>query len=153
MTEKTVSAMERLSSKDFFEHIRAIVSIRHQLSLEYEHETMLLMQTFMFPPESCRAEIEELYRQSFERYRDPNMLRRIYRAELLEQSRLRPGLTPERVLSFTMFVVEQFSQSMLMRMRDRNLPFDPVSLEQMMSVFDDYLDMIRYGTYAGESKV
>ncbi|KIL79295.1 TetR/AcrR family transcriptional regulator [Bacillus badius] len=146
LTEKTLAVIDHIQSNDFFERIKEAVLLKQQALSPYKQEAQFLMDVFLHPPKAVAAEIEELLQQQSAEYGAEFIQNRLYPAELIVEKKLRPGMTKERVIQMTAFVVEQMSAKYQLLQQNKQYDFleDP---GLFMKELGDYLEIVEHGVY------
>ncbi|MFK2825418.1 TetR/AcrR family transcriptional regulator [Bacillus sp. B190/17] len=149
LTEKTMEAISHVTSDDFFERVKEIVHLKHGATAPYRKETQLITAAFFHPPTEVMAEMEVLLNKHYEAYGEEFMKRHIYLKELIHEEKLRSGITVEKVIQMTDFIVEQLSAKYQALYKNKQYDFfqDPGPL---MKELGDYLDIVKHGVYESE---
>ncbi|OCA91742.1 TetR family transcriptional regulator [Bacillus wudalianchiensis] len=149
ITKKTIESLDDVRSDDFFERIKEAVWLKQEVTAPYKQEMQFITDVLLHPPKTVKLEVEDLLRRKHEAYGIAFMQSRLYPKELIDESRLRSGVTKERVIQMTAFIVEQLSAKYQTLQKNKQYNFfeDP---KPLMSELDAYLDIIKHGVYKSE---
>ncbi|KMY55367.1 TetR family transcriptional regulator [Bacillus sp. FJAT-27231] len=149
ITKKTIESLDDVRSNDFFERIKEAVWLKQEVTAPYKQEMQFITDVLLQPPKTVKLEVEDLLRRKHEAYGIAFIKSRLYPKELIDESRLRPGVTKERVIQMTAFIVEQLSAKYQTLQKNKQYNFfeDP---ELLMSELDAYLDIVKHGVYKPE---
>lgn len=146
LTKKSLSALKKLKSDDFFERVKEIYLLKHEITRPLIKETQLMTDAFFNPPNAVHEEMQQIITKYYETYQKEFMLEHIYLKELIEIDKLREDITVDQVIEMTMFVSEQIGNKYQMLYKNKQYDFfkepDPVVQE-----LNDYLKIIKYGVY------
>lgn len=148
-TKKTVESLDDIRSDDFFERIKEAVWLKQEVTAPYKQEMQFITDVLLHPPKVVKSEIEDLLRRKHETYGIALMQSRLYPKELIDESRLRPGVSKERVIQMTAFIVEQLSAKYQTLQKNKQYNFFE-NPELLMSELDAYLDIVKHGVYKAE---
>jgi AcrR family transcriptional regulator len=143
LAERLAERMKEMRSEDFFERVKELTLIKIRLSLEYPHESLLLMKAVTDPPPATKPEADRLIARVTEEMAGINHR---YLFSYLETAPLRPHLPREQALAVIMALFEQLSQKYLRlyQGREKELLLHP---EPLLQELDLYCDILKYGIY------
>lgn len=146
LTEKTIATLSELQSDDFFERIQEAAHLKQKITAQYKQETQFAADALFQPPKAVMLEIEELMKKHNETYNQEFIQSCLYPKELIAEERLRPGISKEKVVQMTAFVVEQLSAKYQALQKSGHDGFleEP---DALMQELDDYLDIVKHGVY------
>ncbi|HEY9577517.1 MAG TPA: TetR/AcrR family transcriptional regulator [Pseudobacillus sp.] len=149
LTKKTIEALADVQTTDFFERIKEAVWLKQKATAPYKQETQFITDVLLHPPKAVMPEIEDLLKRQHETYGAEFTQSRLYPKELIIEEKLRTGMSKERVIQMTAFVVEQLSAKYQALQKSKQYDFfeDPGPL---MKELDDYLDIVKHGVYKPE---
>jgi len=146
LSEKVVTAIKELKSNEFFERVKEIYLLKHEITGPFIKETQLIADAIISPPVTVLEEIQQLITKHYATYEKAFMLEHIYLKELIETDKLREDITADKVIEMTMFVTEQLSSKYQILYKNNQYDFftepDPAVQE-----LNDYLKIIKYGVY------
>lgn len=149
ITKKTVESLDDVQSTDFFERIKEAVWLQQKATAPYRQEMQFIADVLLYPPKAVKPEIEDLWIRQYETYGAEFMQGRLYPEELIDESKLRPGMSKARVIQMTAFIVEQLSAKYQTLQKNKQYDFLE-GPEPLMSELEDYLDIVKHGVYKSE---
>ncbi|MFO1445200.1 TetR/AcrR family transcriptional regulator [Bacillus sp. Bva_UNVM-123] len=146
LTEKTVTAIHALKSADFFERVKEIYLLKHEITGKFTKETQLIADAIMSPPVAVQKEMQQIIADYYDTYAKEFKFEHVYLKELIQIDKLRDDITVEQVIEMTMFISEQLGNKYQTLYKNNQYDFfkepDPVVKE-----LNDYLKIIKYGIY------
>ena len=146
LSEKVVTAIKELKSEDFFERVKEIYLLKHEMTGLFIKETQLIADAVSNPPVTVHVEIQKIIHNYHSIFEKSFILEHIFLKELIEREKLREDITVEQVIEMTIFVCEQLSSKYQIFYKNNQYDFlkkpDPAVQE-----LDDYLKIIKYGIY------
>ncbi|MBB6454062.1 AcrR family transcriptional regulator [Salirhabdus euzebyi] len=140
--------LEGSSSTEFFERVKDLFIIKSKLSSQYFYENQFILNTFFHPPVALKEEINKLYTEHLKTYKSIDALQKVFKKELINEERLREGITPNRVLRMTMFIVEQLTNKFILTLtKQEKIEFHVKDLEPIITELEDYLEIVKLGVY------
>lgn len=146
LTEVTMEALKKVKSDDFFERVKEIFMLKHEIIALYMQETLLITDALLNPPVAVSKEMKDILNKHFEAYQKEFMLEHIYLKELIQTERLREGISVDTVINMTMFIGEQLGNKYQTLYKNKLYDFfkepDPLAQE-----LNDYLEIVKNGVY------
>ncbi|WNS74902.1 TetR/AcrR family transcriptional regulator [Bacillus sp. DTU_2020_1000418_1_SI_GHA_SEK_038] len=146
LTEITMDALKKVKSDDFFERVKEIFLLKHEILASYMQETLLITDALLNPPVAVSKEMQEILNKHLEAYQKEFMLEHIYLKELIQTNRLREGISVDTVINMTMFIGEQLGNKYQTLYKNKHYDFftepDPLAQE-----LNDYLEIVKNGVY------
>lgn len=146
LTEVTMEALKKVKSDDFFERVKEIFMLKHEIIALYMQETLLITDALLNPPVAVSKEMKDILNKHFESYQKEFMLEHIYLKELIQTERLREGISVDTVINMTMFIGEQLGNKYQTLYKNKLYDFfkepDPLAQE-----LNDYLEIVKNGVY------
>ncbi|KKB34073.1 TetR/AcrR family transcriptional regulator [Bacillus thermotolerans] len=149
LSKQVAEAIQHTRADDFFERIKEIVRLKQEVLKPYRKEVQLVTDAFFHTPAAVLPEMEAVMNRYYETHGQEFRLETVYLPELIAEQKLRPGVTKEKVIHMTSFIVDQLTAKyqVLYKKREFDLFNQP---EPMMKELDDYLDIVKHGVYKQE---
>lgn len=146
LTETTMEALRKVKSDDFFERIKEIYRLKHEIIAHFMQETLLITDALFNPPVAVSKDMQDILNKHFETYQKEFMLEHIYLKELIHIDKLREGISVDTVINMTMFIGDQLGNKYQTLYKNKLYDFftkpDPLAQE-----LNDYLDIVKNGVY------
>lgn len=146
LTEKTMQALKEVKSQDFFERVKEIYLLKHEITAPYMKETLLIADAFFNPPIAVCKEMQFIMTKYNETYQKEFMLEHIYLKDLIQKEKLRDDISIATVINMTMFICEQLGNKYQTLYKNKQYDYfnEPDPLVQEL---DDYLRIVKNGVY------
>lgn len=146
ITNHVMEGLRTIQSDDFFERIKQIVLIKQHVTAKYLRESQLIADAFTHPPKAVEKEMEEIWKEHYKTYGEEFMLQHVYLKELIQIEKLRDGVSVEKVINMTKFIVEQLTNKYISLYKNKQ--FDIVNNpDAIVNELSDYLQIMKYGIY------
>ncbi|MEH7344194.1 TetR/AcrR family transcriptional regulator [Bacillus sp. JJ1532] len=146
LTEITMEALRKVKSDDFFERVKEIFLLKHEIIAPFIQETLLITDALLNPPVAVSKEMQNILNKHFETYQKEFMLEHIYLKELIHIDKLREGISVDTVINMTMFIGDQLGNKYQTLYKNKLYDFftepDPLAQE-----LNDYLEIVKNGVY------
>ncbi|MEH7123765.1 TetR/AcrR family transcriptional regulator [Bacillus sp. JJ1773] len=146
LTEITMEALKKVRSDDFFERVKEIFLLKHEIIAPFMQETLLITDALFNPPVAVSKEMQDILNKHFETYQKEFMLEHIYLKELIHIDKLREGISVDTVINMTMFIGDQLGNKYQALYKNKLYDFftepDPLAQE-----LNDYLEIVKNGVY------
>ncbi|MEH7389481.1 TetR/AcrR family transcriptional regulator [Bacillus sp. JJ1503] len=146
LTEITMEALRKVKSDDFFERVKEIFLLKHEIIAPFMQETLLITDALLNPPVAMSKEMQDILNKHFETYQKEFMLEHIYLKELIHIDKLREGISVDTVINMTMFIGDQLGNKYQALYKNKLYDFftepDPLAQE-----LNDYLEIVKNGVY------
>lgn len=145
-TEMLLPALSDLSDTEFFEHIRKLTLQKMNMMFEYKDEATFIIRTLYQPPAALKDEIQTSIATFITNFQQSDMPYKLYREELIDETRLRPGVTKQTVIKMTRILMESYANELLVQNDYTQVRFidDP---EAMTNEIDDFIRVLKHGVY------
>ncbi len=142
INEEAIEEIKKIEDIDFYDRLKKISLIKHQVCFKYPDETRIVTAFFINPPKSINAPFEK-FKKYYEM--DINILKN-YLIKYLDISLLREGITIEDVLFITTALFEALIK--------RNIEMTTIksndqqgSANEKIIDFDKYIEVLKHGLY------
>ncbi|WP_164779814.1 TetR/AcrR family transcriptional regulator [Paenibacillus kobensis] len=149
LTGKVLASIGDAPKDDFFERIKALAATKLVIGFQYERESKFLIHAFARPAKSVQQEVQQFYKANIEAHERAGTMVRVYDVHLLHPSKLRDGVTPERVVQMVTLFMESFTNQVLASYRTG----DEEVMERTVYWTNEltaYLDLMKHGAYRSE---
>ncbi|SDZ65788.1 regulatory protein, tetR family [Evansella caseinilytica] len=150
LSRKLLGATKKATSTDYFERIKEVAVLKQKVQWEYIVETKLVANALLHSPLEIKTELSEIIQRSTNAYKEheKNMENNYkkYLEDQLNKGMLKEGLSPEKIIQLTTYILKQLSDKYLYLIETQQLDIKDL-YDKVIPEMDEYIHMMKYGIY------